>query len=320
MSTTTEFWAHLNGQLVRGNEAVIPITDRGVQWGDAIYDSIRTYGGVPFKMSERIDRFLRSSYYARIDLSLSKEELVRATEEVLEANRALLEPGEDLMANYYVSRGSMALTDGRTPRGNFAIFCRDLSQASFARFYVTGAPGMIPTTRRTPPQSISPKAKISNKMNHFLAELEAKAFHPDAYAIMADLDGNITEGSSANFLFISDGRIKVPDTRFVLSGEDMASVLQLAANMQIPADEGTFNTYDVNTADEAFLTTNSFGIVPIVSLNGLPIGTGTVGPITRSLMRAWVHLVGMDFVAQALNCLPAEQRDPLMSQWLAESK
>lgn len=316
MSNKVAFWTNLNGRLVRGDDAVIPITDRGVQWGDAIYDSIRTYGGVPFKVSERVDRFLRSCYYARIDLGHSKEELLDFTQELLEANLALLEPGEDLMANYYVSRGSMSIRNGLTPRGNFSIFCRDLSFASFARFYVTGAPGMIPTTRRTPPQSVSPKAKASNKMNHFLAELEAKAFHPDAYAIMADLDGNITEGSSANFLFVSGGRIKVPDTRLVLSGEDMASVLQLAADMQIPSDEGTYGTYDVNTADEAFLTTNSFGIVPIISLNGLPIGTGKVGPITRNLMRAWVDLVGMDFVAQALNHLPAEQRDPLMEQWL----
>jgi branched-chain amino acid aminotransferase len=313
-----KFWAHLNGQLVRGNDAVIPLTDRGVQWGDAVYDSIRTYNGTPFKMPERIDRFLRSSYYARIDLALSKEDLLRATEEVLEANLALLEPGDDIMLNYYVSRGSMALTDGLTPRGSFAIFCRGLSFASVARFYVTGAPAMVPTTRRTPPQSVSPKAKASNKMNHFLAEFEAKAFNPDAYAIMADFDGNITEGSGANFLFVSGGRIKVPDTRLVLSGEDMASVLDLAANMQISTDEGTYSTYDVNTADEALLTTNSFGILPIVSLNGLPIGTGKVGPITRSLMRAWVDLVGMDFVAQALNRLPVEEKDGLMRQWLAE--
>ncbi len=318
MPSKEDFWAHLNGQLVRGKDAAIPLTDRGVQWGDAVYDSIRTYNGTPFKMSERIDRFLRSSYYARIDVALSKEDLVRATEEVLEVNLALLESGDDIMLNYYVSRGSMVLSNGLTPRGSFAIFCRRLPFASFARFYVTGAPAMIPTTRRTPPQSVSPKAKASSKMNHFLAELEAKAFNPDAYAIMADFDGNITEGSGANFLFVSGGRIKVPDTRLVLSGEDMASILELAANMQIPADEGTYSTYDVNTADEAFLTTSSFGIVPIVSLNGLPIGTGKVGPITRSLMHAWVHLVAMDFVVQALGSLPAEEKGGLIQQWLAE--
>ena len=81
---TAEFWAYLNGKLVRGPEAVIPLTDRGVQWGDAVYDSIRTYGGKPFQMPYRIDRFFRSLFYARIDPGLTKETLQNATEKVIE--------------------------------------------------------------------------------------------------------------------------------------------------------------------------------------------------------------------------------------------
>jgi branched-chain amino acid aminotransferase len=104
-------------------------------------------------------------------------------------------------------------------------------------------------------------------MNHFVAELEAKASNPNAYAIMLDLDGNITEGSGSNFLFIADGRLKIPDTRFVLSGADMAALLELADGLGMGVDEGTYTTYDVYNAQEALLTTNSFGILPIVSLN-----------------------------------------------------
>ena len=317
MPSPEELWAHLNGQLVRGKDAAMSLYDRGVQFGDAVYDSTRTYNGTLFKVSQRIDRFLRSAYYARINLGVGKEELEQVTEDVLRANLPLLQPGDDITLNYYVSRGSMALTDGLTPRGTFAIFCRPVAFASFARFYVTGAPAVVPATRRTPPQSVSPKAKASNKINHCVAELEAKAFNPDAYPIMTDLEGNVTESSGANFLFISAGRIKVPDTRLVLSGEDMAAIQELAAKMQLPTDEGTYTTYDVYTADEAFLTTNSFGIVPIISLNGLPIGTGKVGPITHRLMHAWVDLVGTDFVAQALGHLPSEERDSLLDTWLA---
>ena len=317
MANNEEFWANLNGQLVRGSDAVIPIYDRGVQWGDAVYDSIRTYGGQPFKMAQRIDRFLRSARYARIALEYNEAEIKKATDAVLTANLPLLQPGDDLMLNYYVSRGSMQLTDGLTPQGTFSIFCRPLAFTAVARFYVNGAPAIVPTTRRTPAQSVSPKVKASNKMNHHLADFEAKAINPDAYPIMADLEGNITESSAANFLFIANGRIKIPDTRQVLSGEDMSAILQLATDMQIPADEGIYSTYDVYTADEAFLTTNSFGVLPIVSFNGLPLGSGEVGPITRRLMQAWCKMVGMDFVAQALAHLPEPERDDLMARWLA---
>jgi branched-chain amino acid aminotransferase len=317
MVDQVDLWTYLNGTLVRGSEAVIPIRDRGVLWGDAVYDSMRTYKGVPFQRDFRLERFFRSLTYARIDPGLSKDELKQATDEVLEANRALLGRDDDLSMNLYVSRGSMVTTRGRTPAGTVAIFCNLIAFASFARFYVTGAPAVIPATRRTPPQSVSPKAKISNKMNHFVAELEAKASNPDAYAIMLDLEGNITEGSGSNFLFIADGRLKIPDTRLVLSGADMSAVLELTDGLGIGADEGSYTTYDVYNAQEAFLTTNSFGILPIVSLNGLPIGDGKVGPLTRRLMAAWTELVGMDFVAQGLHHLPPAEQARLQQEWHA---
>ena len=310
-----DLWAHLNGRMVRGKDAVIPLEDRGVQWGDAVYDSIRTYGGKPFQMDFRIDRFFRSMQYARIAPPLDKATLRRTTQQVIEQNMPLVQPGDDITVNYYVSRGSMKIERGLTPSGSFAIFCRQVAFASFAKFYVRGAAGVTPATRRTPPECVSPKAKVSNKMNHFVAELEAKAHNPDAFAVMLDLEGNITEGSGANFLFVSEGRIKVPDTRKVLSGADMASVAQLAAGMQIGCDEGTFGAYDVYTAEEAFFTTNSFGIMPIVSLNGLPIGDGKVGPLPRRRMAAWKDQVGIDFVGQALAKLPAAERQTLEAEW-----
>ena len=309
-----ELWAYLNGRTVRGGDAVIPLDDRGVQWGDAVYDSIRTYGGQPFQMDFRIDRFFRSLQYARIAPPLTKSALREATENLIAANLPLIEPGDDITVNYYVSRGSMEITDGLTPPGTVAIFCRPVAFTSFAKFYVRGAPAVTPSTRRTPPECVSPKAKVSNKMNHFVAELEAKAHNSDAFAVMLDLEGNITEGSGANFLFISEGRVKVPDTRLVLSGADMAAIGNLASELQIGCDEGTYNAYDVYTAEEAFLTTNSFGILPIVSLNGLPVGKGKVGPVTLRLMEAWTTLVGIDFVGQALAKLPPEERKELEAE------
>jgi branched-chain amino acid aminotransferase len=314
-----DLWAYLNGKMVRGRDAVIPLDDRGVQWGDAVYDSIRTYGGKPFQMDFRIDRFFRSLQYVRIAPPLAKAELRRLTEQVIEANMPLVGKGDDITVNYYCSRGSMKVTGGLTPAGVTAIFCRPVAFASFAKFYVTGAPAVTPATRRTPPECVSPKAKISNKMNHFVAELEAKAHNPDAFAVMLDLEGNLTEGSGSNFLFVSDGRIKVPDTRLVLSGADMATIGELASNLQIGCDEGTYTAYDVYTAEEAFLTTNSFGILPIVSMNGLPIGSGKIGPVTRRLMDAWAELVGIDFVGQALAKLDPAERKMLEAERTAAS-
>ena len=95
-----ELWAFLNGKMVRENEAVIPLTDRGVQWGDAVYDSIRTYGGKPFQMPYRIDRFFRSLLYIRVDPGLTKEALQQATDEVISENLKIIDSNDDISINY----------------------------------------------------------------------------------------------------------------------------------------------------------------------------------------------------------------------------
>lgn len=315
MTDSKDFWVYLNGKLVRGNEAVVPIFDRGLQWGDAVYDTLRTFEGVPFKLDYRTDRLFHSLRYTRIDPGLTKEALKGVMMEVIEANRPLVGPGEDLAFNYYISRASLALENGLTRASTVAVFPRKIDFASFAPLYLTGAPSMAPANRRTPPQCVSPKAKISNKMNHNVAELEVKAFEPTAYAIMLDLDGNITECPGANFLFVSEGRIKVPDTRFVLGGADMLAIIDMAEGIGIPCDEGTYTTYDLYNADEAFITSSSPFILPIVSFNGLPIGTGEVGPMTLKLTSSCMDLVGVDFVTQAINHLSADTRAPLIKQW-----
>ena len=101
----------------------------------------------------------------------------------------------------------------------------------------------------------------------------------------------------------------------MLSGADQDSLFELARNMQIGCDKGTFTAFDLYNAQEAFVTANSIGILPIVSVNGLPLGTGKVGPVTRRLMDGWKELVGIDFVEQGLSHLPHEERTNLTEKW-----
>jgi branched-chain amino acid aminotransferase len=166
MLDIANLWAYVNGTMVRSKEATVSLYDRGILWGDAVYEAIRTYNRKPFRVADRIERFFRSLYYARIDPGLSKETLRQITNDVVQANVPLLGPHEDLTINYYASRGSMAIHNGRTPAGTIAIFCQPIAFASFARFYVTGAPGVIPATRRTPPQCVSYGKKI-RRCSHY---------------------------------------------------------------------------------------------------------------------------------------------------------
>lgn len=178
-----------------------------------------------------------------------------------------------------------------------------------AKFYKVGAHVVTPSVRRTPPMALEPRAKVANKMNHILADYEAKLVDPDAYSLMLDIDGNIAESSGANFFFVSKGRLCTSTERNVLAGITRENLIKLAHDLGIPVVEANFTVYDVATADEALLTTTPHGIIPVSRINGYAIGAGTVpGPITARMIKAFSEFVGVDIVAQALSHLPPEEQ------------
>ena len=135
-------------------------------------------------------------------------------------------------------------------------------------------------------------------MNHILAELEAKANDRDAIALMLGVDGRVAEASFANLFFVKGGRVCTPRPGNILLGIMRENAIEVAAKLGIELVEGDFYPYDLHVADEAFLTTTSFSILPVASVDGRALTAGP-GPITARLMRAWRDEIGMDFVAQA---------------------
>ena len=314
MSATRERMVYINGELVPESQAVVSVFDRGFQSGDGVYDVERTYGGKPFKLRRHLERLYNSLHYTRIDPGLTIEQMERATLEVVEANAPLLAENEEYAIRQTVSRGLAMPVQGAKSGASVVIYCTLIEFRSFAKFYLQGLKLVTPATRRTPSQSLSPKAKITNKMNHHISEFEAKLADPEAYPLMLDLDGNIAESSAANFLFVSKGVIRVPDRKNALGGITMETVLGLADGLGIPWEEGDYAPFDVYNADEAFLTGTSRALLPVASLNGLTIGKDCPGPLTLRLQQVWSDMTGIDFVAQALSHLTPEERPASASE------
>jgi branched-chain amino acid aminotransferase len=164
-------------------------------------------------------------------------------------------------------------------------YCLPLAFAAHARYYRNGAPVIVTATRRTPPESLSPRAKVSNKMNHFQAEFEAKATDPGAFALMLDTDGNIAESSGSDFLFISNGVLRIPQRRTHLTGVSLLTAVELAEMLGLDIDENAFTVFDLYQAEEAMLTASTYCLLPVVKVNGLPFGDGKPG-------RSWGNCCG----------------------------
>ena len=310
MADQQEFMVYVNGKIVPESQAMISALDRGFRWGDAVYDTERTFGGKVFKLDAHLDRLYRSLKYTRIDPGLTWDEMKQITLDVVEANEPLLKKFGDFNVNQVVSRGN--LSPDVHKGANVSVYCRPITLKRYAKNYIQGVKAATSATRRTPPESLSPKAKIANKMNHFVSEFEAKQIDPEMFVLMLDLHGNITEGAGSNFMFVKDNRIKVPNRRHVLQGITMETILEFADNLGIGYDEDDYTPHDVYIADEAFFCTSTACLLPAKSLNGLTIGDGkTPGPITESLFGAFGDVAGFDVIEQSLSFLSPEERREL---------
>ena len=307
---------YLNGAFVPESQARVSVLDSGFNAGDGVYDVTRTFGQKPFRLREHTERLFRSLQYTRIDCGLSLEEMEKITLEVLERNKPLLRANEDLALWQVVSRGVRSSRGNRVVGGaTVTVYSVIVNFPEFASFYVEGAPIVIPSTRRIPPECLESKAKITNKMNHNMASFEAKQVDPRAIPLMLDIDGNLSETSAHNFFLVVNGKLCTPSDRNVLGGITKEAVFGLAKQLGIEIVEGNFTPYDLYTAEEAFLASTSPTFVPVRTVNGAKIGTGAPGPMTLRLIGAWNKMVGMDIVDQALSHLDKNEHDRLMALW-----
>ena len=303
MSLGNERVAWFNGKFVRESEVVIPFRDQGFLRGDAVFDMTRSFNGKAFRVAEHVARLYRSLKYLDIDPGLSQAEMAAVSEEVLARNRHLLGPGEDYWLAQRISRGV-----GRVPGDNWdrygpnvIVDCVPLPLRERAKHFRDGIDVVTPSLRRTPPDSLSPRAKMHQYLNLVLADREVKAQNPEAWAVLLDVNGNLAEGQGSNIFLVRDGRLRTPRERFVLPGVSRQATIDLARQLGIPFAEQDLDLYDAYTADECFLTSTSLCICGVRSLNGRTFGAGRVpGPITQRLTDAYKEMVGCDFVAQYL--------------------
>jgi branched-chain amino acid aminotransferase len=306
MPLANERVAWFNGRIVRESEVVIPFRDQGFLRGDAVFDMTRSFNGKAFRLAEHVARLYRSLKYLDLDPGLPPAEMVAISEEVLDRNRHLLGPGEDYWLAQRISRGIHPVPgDNWDHYGpNVIVECVPLPLRERAKHFRDGIDVVTPSLRRTPPDSLSPRAKMHQYLNLVLADREVKAQNPDAWAVLLDVNGNLAEGQGSNIFLVHDGGLLTPRERYVVPGVSRQAVIDLARGLDIPVAEKDLDLYDAYTAEECFLTSTSLCICGVRSLNGRKFTAADVpGPVTRKLTEAYQELVGCDFVAQYLQRL-----------------
>ena len=306
MNKNIERVAYFNGEILPESKVKVPFRDRGFKYGDAVFDMTRTFGHKIFKIKEHIDRLYESLKYLQIDPGINKDEMIDQTNEVLLRNLPLIDAQEDYWVGQRISRG-VDLVGGEQwdidGSSTVIIECAPLPLKPRASLYETGIEVRTPSIRRTPFQSMSPQAKTHNYLNLILADNEIKTINPNIWAILLDLEGNLTEGMGSNIFLVKNNILITPKSQHILNGISRETVIELANEIDIPFEEKDVNHFDAINADEMFLTSTSLCICPVRKFNGQTIGNTVYGPTTKSLIKAYSSLVEFDFVAQYLNKL-----------------
>lgn len=308
MSETQERLVYVSGQMVPESKATVSVFDSAVMLGDCVTESTRTFKHKPFRLYDHIVRLYQSLKVARIDPGHSPEELARITLEVFEANRPIMRPEDDCWVVHNISRGVLqhGPSPAQTNPATVIIFTSHLDLRGWARYYRDGCHAVTAMSRAIPAQSLDARIKNRSRMSYTLADAEARLVDPEAQVVILDTDGNVSENKGGNIFVVSNGELRTPTTENCLAGVSRDTVIDLAEKLGVPFRETRLQPYDLYTADEMFFTSTPYCIMPATRFNGLEIGDGNVGPITKQLLAAWSELTGLDIVAQAERQKPTD--------------
>jgi len=304
MASGRERVAWFNGSIVPESEAKVSFRDYGFSVGDGVFDTLRTFGHKPFLLDDHIARLYRSLRYINLDPGLSPAEMARHTTDVIERNLSLITPDDDYWVTQWISRGLRSeFRSGPTGEPTVIIECSPLPFKMRARGMRDGLDVVTPPSiRRTPPEAISPRMKSLSYANLTAGNQEVQSLKPGATSVLLDIRGCLAEGLGSNIFVVRNGEVLTPHERYVLAGLSRQTVIETAQSLEIPLREADIDLYDAYVADEAFITSTSWCLVPVRSINARPIAGGSCpGPITRRLIEGYKsRLGGFDYVAQYL--------------------
>lgn len=275
--------ACVNGRFGPLAEAVVSVEDRGFQFGDGVYEVIRTYRGRPFAIDEHLSRLERSAQALQLSLGYTKARWIALIEEGL--RRSSLPE----------TKIYLQITRGQAPRDH--PFPAELSPTTVLTFRELHPLDL--SVRQAGVQAILLEdirwGRCDIKSVNLLANVLARQRAKEAGVFEAILlrDGAVTEGSVSNVMVVQNGTIlTAPEGPRILSGVTRAKVLELAKKEGIPVVETVVRREDLLGASEVFLTGTTVEVLPVVRVDGQAIGPAVPGPMTQLLSRRWETLLG----------------------------
>jgi branched-chain amino acid aminotransferase len=302
--TEPVYW--LNGRLASAAEAVLPLNDHGLLYGDGVFEGVRFYSKKPFRLRPHLDRLALSARALMLTIPINQAALERAVAEVIAAFDEA-----DGYIRLVVTRGQggLGLDPGRCENPNLFLIADRLDLAK-EKQREDGIKIITASTRRPGPCVLDPRIKSLNYLNNILAKLEARTAGADE-ALLLNERGHVAEGTAENIFIVCEGRLFTPPVSDgALDGITRGIVLELCEQERLKVVERSLTPYDIHTADECFLCGTGAELLPVQSVDGRRM-LCTPGPISERIQLAYRRLIKMETAEEDDGWKASDDRSPL---------
>ena len=281
---------YVNGRITPEDQAVVPVFDHGFLYGEGVYEVCRSYRGRPFLLDRHLHRLRRSASLIALPVPFTDEGFAARIDGTMKAAGLLpwTPDGEDAYIRLLLTRGIGDLTydPAACPVPTLVIIARP-HHAPEAMIYNEGVGITIVPIQRNAPAALNPLIKSNNLLNNALAmqrALGAGGFE----AVMRNSRGELAECSQSNLFVVSSGVVRTPPLEAgLLAGITRQLVLELSRGAHFATEETTLHDADLLEAEEAFITSSTREIVPVVRVDHTTIADGKPGVVTRKLIEAF---------------------------------
>lgn len=278
-----DLYVYLDGKFVKGEDAKISVFDRGLLYGDAIFEGIRAYGGHLFKLKEHVNRLFESAKCLQLQIPLSKEEFIDAISKTVEINGL-----RDAHIRPIVTRGigKPGLDPAR------AVAPTVIIMAYPYKHWGTEKALNLTTTYVVSRLSnnLDPKIKCTDYLHSVLAKMQANLAGADD-ALMLDNRGFVSECTAENIWIVKNGKLYTPTTVSALAGITRETIFEIAHELGYEAFEKDLTLQNFYTADEVFLCGTGSEIQPVGTIDGRSIGGGEKGEVTKKIIERYESVV-----------------------------
>ncbi|HYU78352.1 MAG TPA: aminotransferase class IV [Vicinamibacterales bacterium] len=281
-------FVNVNGRISDGEHAAISVFDHGFVYGEGVYETIRTYNGEPFLFDRHLQRLRRSAEMIFLGVPFGDDEFLRRAIDTMAAAR-LGHRGHEPAAEAYIrillTRGIGDLTydPAATPSPSLVIIVKPLPVPAASEFE-RGVKVCMVDIIRNHPRSVNPLIKSNNLLNNALGMQQALR-KGGVEGVFRNYRGELSECSQSNLFVVKGGVVRTPPLDAgLLAGITRQFVFELGKSVGVKVEEALLKDRDLFDADEAFFTSTTKELMPIVQVDEHTIGTGTPGQITKKLL------------------------------------